>query len=134
MITDPVEYLELQELTSRYLYLVDNAEWDTLADVFVEEGCFDMSDTWPGQEPRRGIESIRELFSTIEHPIAHNSFNLVVSAGSNADERVLRSKMLAVLRNGKVVVGEYQDVAVRTDRGWRLLVRRAIRPNVLRAR
>jgi hypothetical protein len=126
------EFVELQDLVNRYLFIIDDAAWDRLGEIFVEDAVVDYRDVDPNEPRLEGIDQIRTYFESLDPPVAHHSTNLMCEVGANEDERLLRSKMIAALRSGKLLFGEYRDRAVRTPDGWRFAERRSIRPRAYR--
>lgn len=117
MIVDGLpDVLALQQVLSRYGHLMDARDWGGLDQVFTPDVVIDF--TGFGIEPMHGLEEVRARFEVTRHPLAHHVTNVVVDV---ADDRAnVRSKLLAVLDDGSVVTGDYDDIAVRTPNGWRV--------------
>jgi hypothetical protein len=127
-----VERFAILDLLSCYVHIVDDAKWESLDEVFTSDARCDYSDFAPWMTPLNGLEEIRERFSTMEHPIAHQTFNTLVDATTDEKSCTMRSKLLIVMANRKVYVGEYCDRAIRTDSGWKFSERIALRAAALR--
>ncbi len=114
---DLADRLEIEQVLALYGHLVDGQEWERFDEVFTDDAAFDASALrLPRMEPR---SAIREGFSSMGHPVAHLTTNLVIVA-DGTDRATVRSKFLCPLRGGKVLTGTYTDVAVRTSAGWRI--------------
>jgi len=83
------ERLAIQELLSRYVHLVDDADWDRLDDIFTADGVFDL--TAIGKGAPAGIDELRVCFAGLNHPLAHHTTNIVIEP---AGEGAVRSKYL----------------------------------------
>jgi hypothetical protein len=127
---DPRIALELQQLVARYIHIVDDSVWRSLGQVFTDDAVCDY--TAFGIPLLRGLDEIVRAFSSMQHPIAHHAVNTLIEPGADASSLRLRSKMLLVMAADRLWSGEYRDLAVQTERGWRFAQRIAIRPARLR--
>jgi hypothetical protein len=118
------DVLALQKVVALYSHLVDSRDWEGLSAVFTEDSIFDLSGS--GLPRLEGLDALRRFFSTLEHPLAHHTTNLVIESDA-ADVASLRSKALVVFEGGRAGSAEYHDDAVRTAQGWRLAVRTVVR-------
>jgi hypothetical protein len=111
------DFVEIQQLLSRYCHVVDNKQWEQLASIFTP----DASVTVAGIYPRTtGIEAIIPLYSTVmRHPLAHESTSLIVTEETDSVTR-LASKWVTVRANGNAGAGVYEDEVVHTADGWRI--------------
>jgi ketosteroid isomerase-like protein len=111
------DFVEIQQLLSRYCHVVDNKQWDQLASIFTP----DASVTVAGIYPRTtGIDAIIPLYSTVmRHPLAHESTSLIVTEESETVTRIA-SKWVTVRANGNAGAGVYEDEVVHTADGWRI--------------
>lgn len=75
-----------------------------------------------------GIDAIRMLWLASEdkHPLAHHATNVIVSQDAAGAVRVV-SKGIGVRSNGMVGTTVYEDIVIRTARGWRIAERLARR-------
>jgi hypothetical protein len=119
---EPAAILAVERLLAVYGHVIDDGNFDALSDVFTDDARFDGVDF--GMGDLRGIAEIRAAFAAWDHPRCHMTLNVVVDG--TTEGAAARSKWLVLLKNGKVVVGTYEDAAVPTDRGWRLAYRRAL--------
>ncbi|MCF7550687.1 nuclear transport factor 2 family protein [Pseudonocardia sp. WMMC193] len=122
------EQLLLQDVVSRYVHLVDHAAWDRLDEVFVPDAVVDFTNFAPYIPVLRGLPAIVEQFRGMKHPIAHHAVNVVVTGSPTEATRELTSKLLIVMEDHKVYVGEYRDVMTETPAGWRVQHRVGTRP------
>jgi len=90
-----------------------------LEDVFADDAVLDMSAL--SGEVYRGIAQIRAFFAlgSPPHPPSHHSTNVVVSAGADG-VRVLSKWMTVDRATGGLKTGDYADVVVRLEGGWRI--------------
>jgi 3-phenylpropionate/cinnamic acid dioxygenase small subunit len=112
----------IEQLLARYGHVVDDGDLDALAEVFTEDGAFDVSAF--GQGVHRGLGAIRAIFAlgSPPHPPAHLTTNVYVT--SVAGEVHARSKWLTISRStGTVRSGDYDDDVVLTPHGWRIQTR-----------
>jgi len=124
---DTNDVLAINQLAALYGHLADEAKFQPvdaasqrrLAEVFTEDAVFDASGVGAGVFS--GLDEIRAMFAGDGHPRSHQTTNVYVYA-DGTDVRV-RSKWHVVTDNGKVLVGEYRDVVVRVDDGWRITTR-----------
>jgi ketosteroid isomerase-like protein len=117
---DPADRLMLHELPGRYGDLVDDRDWDALADMFVDDATFEI----PGQV-LEGVAEIRAFMLTATHPRTHLMTNVVVD--ETPDGVVVRFRLVGMRRDGRIVSGRYRDVVAKGDGGWRV-VRRVFTP------
>jgi hypothetical protein len=118
-----LDYLELLDITARFGHVIDDEDWDHTGDVWSDDGTFDLTNL--GMWTATGIDALRERLSGAPHGVTHHATNLVVTR-DDGDTADLVSKFVLVWNDGRVTRGEYQDLAVRTDRGWRLQRRTVI--------
>jgi hypothetical protein len=123
--------LDLQDLVSLYVHLVDHSAWDRLGEVLHQDAVIDFRNFAPYIPVLEGLPAIEKFFREMEHPIAHHGLNPLVTAGPDEGSHRVTSKILIVMRNKDVYVGEYRDVAVRTADGWRFTERVASRAHRL---
>ena len=109
--------LALHELVADYAHIVDDADFERLAEIFTPDVEFDTSAF--GNPPLVGIEPVIASYADARHPVAHHVTNVVVTANADGTARV-RSKVISLLAGGLSGSGTYDDVAVRTPDGWRI--------------
>lgn len=108
--------LEILELSARYCNMVDDKQWDALDAVFTPDATFDSSAF--GRPIQHGLDAIHDLFTTMDHPLAHHITNTTLDP-VDADTVRVHSKWL-VLFPERIVSGDYRDVVVRAAAGWRI--------------
>ena len=121
---EPHDILAIHELLARYGHIIDEREWQRVAELFTERTTYDMREFNLGEV--RGAQAIRALWSDPQatHPLAHHATNILVSQDPDGTVRVL-SKGLGVGANGRVGSVVYRDVVEKTSAGWRFLSRTA---------
>ena len=113
---DNSEIATIEDLLRRYCYVVDDAQWDALSEVFTAEVRF--VNEFSGTDIQ-GIERVTNWYRTGKHPAAHLLANVLI-APSDDGQASARSKYLTVQHAGLVGTGEYHDQIVRTSHGWRV--------------
>jgi hypothetical protein len=128
----PNDFVELQQLLSRYCHLVDTKAWADLDQIFTTDGSVTVVGVYPKAE---GIDALRDLYGRMNHPVAHTSSTLVV-LDSDGDSARLTSKWVTVRAEGLCGTGVYDDEVVRTPAGWRIrerIARPAVAPKTVGA-
>jgi SnoaL-like domain len=121
---DSADILAIHQLLALYGHIIDEREWQRVAELFTASAVYDMSEF--GLGVFHGAQSIGELWSRPDamHPLAHHATNIVVSEDPDGTVRVL-SKGLGVGPNGRVGSVVYRDIVERTPAGWRFAARSA---------
>jgi len=123
---DVGDRLALHELLHLYGHLVDDRDWDSLDQIFTADVVYDARDF--DMPVTHSLSELVTEWSSEEglhrHPLAHHATNIVVLEDADGTIRV-RSKGIGVGAGGRVGSVTYDDVAVRTETGWRLTSRRA---------
>lgn len=126
------DFVELQQLLSRYCHIVDTTAWDQLDQIFTDDASVTVAGVYP---KTTGIEELRALYARMNHPVAHTSSSLFVVESSDRTAR-LASKWVTVRAEGLAGTGVYEDVVVRTPAGWRIserVARPAVAPRPVQA-
>ena len=120
---DVGDILAIHQLLALYGHIIDEREWQRVAELFTANAVYDMSEFGLGVV--HGAGAIRQLWSRSDatHPLAHHATNIVVSEDSDGIVRVI-SKGLGVGPNGRVGSVVYHDVVERTPAGWRFAARK----------
>ena len=124
-MVSPNDFVELQQLLSRYCHIVDAKAWDQLDQIFADDASVTVAGVYP---TATGIEDLRALYARMNHPVAHTSSSVIVVGSGSATAR-LASKWVTIRADGLTGTGVYEDVVVRTPEGWRISERVA-RPAV----
>ena len=124
-MVSPNDFVELQQLLSRYCHIVDAKAWDQLDQIFADDASVTVAGVYPTST---GIEDLRALYARMNHPVAHTSSSVIVVDSGSATAR-LASKWVTIRADGLTGTGVYEDVVVRTPEGWRISERVA-RPAV----
>ena len=113
---DTADRLALHELPGRYGDLIDDRDWDGLSQIFVEDATFEVLG-----DVLEGLAGIREFMRGANHPRTHLMTNVYVD--ETPEGVILRFRIIAMRRDGRIVSGRYRDVVVKTDDGWRVVSR-----------
>ena len=124
-MVSPNDFVELQQLLSRYCHIVDAKAWDQLDQIFADDASVTVTGVYPTST---GIEDLRALYARMNHPVAHTSSSVIVVDSGSATAR-LASKWVTIRADGLTGTGVYEDIVVRTAEGWRISERVA-RPAV----
>jgi 3-phenylpropionate/cinnamic acid dioxygenase small subunit len=114
---EATELLAIYELLARYGHVVDDADWERLADVFTDDGVFDLDAI--GEGSARGLDELRACFARLNHPLAHHTTNVTIEPLGEQRARA-RCKYLVVSDDGRTRTGEYHDDVIHTADGWRI--------------
>jgi 3-phenylpropionate/cinnamic acid dioxygenase small subunit len=121
---DSSDVVAIHDLLSHYGYVVDDAAWDRLDEVFAPDGVFDISVI--GKGTPTGLDELRRCYAELDHPLAHHTTNAVVEQNGPHRARV-RCRYLVVYPDGRTGTGEYRDEVVLRPEGWRLQRRTVVR-------
>ena len=113
---DLADRLALHELPGRYGDLIDDRDFDGLSQIFVEDATFEVLG-----DVLEGLEGIRAFMRAANHPRTHLMTNVYVD--ETPEGVILRFRIIAMRRDGRIVSGRYRDVVVKTDDGWRVVSR-----------
>jgi hypothetical protein len=123
---DPETAFEVHQLVARYIHLVDDSDWESLRDVFIDDAVCDYSAF--GLPVIRGLDSIIHTFSSMTHPLSHHAVNTLIESGEDDGTLRVRSKLLLMMDAGRIWAGEYRDRVVLTPDGWLFAERIAVQP------
>lgn len=126
-VIEATDIILIHQLLGRYGHLLDARDWPAFGDLFVDDATIDYRSGNGTANVRAGREAIVAWFREVDvnHPAAHHVTNIVVDDAADASGAVpVHSKFIAPFtRPDHVPVrlygGDYHDVVVRTDRGWR---------------
>jgi len=112
---------EIEEVIAIYGHVVDDDAWDRAHLVFTDDFVFDFSEFG-----RPNLNGVPELQSALRNRkvYSHHSTNIVIQEVDEVTARV-RSKFIGFSNEGPPISGDYRDVFVRTEAGWRLARRRS---------
>jgi hypothetical protein len=109
--------LEIHELPGRYGDAIDDRNWPALDRVFTPDAVFDL--TGVGSRVCTGLDDIKGFMeSEAAHPRTHLMTNVYIDVDASGVH--LRSRIVALLRQGRVGTASYYDTLVRTPQGWRI--------------
>jgi hypothetical protein len=121
---DAADRIALHELASLYGHLLDQRRWNDLDLVFTDDLVYEgLTDTTHSIAEKVALWTSAEGIRT--HPVAHHITNQVVTEEADGTVRMI-CKGIMVRSDALPVSIIYEDVAVRTDRGWRISHRKAI--------
>ncbi len=110
--------LEIHELPGRYGDAIDDRNWPALDRVFTSDAVFDL--TGVGSRVCTGLDDIKAFMeSEAAHPRTHLMTNVYVDVDDDGVVQ-LRSRIVAMLREGRMGTASYYDTLVRTPDGWRI--------------
>src|SRR5829696_3641476 len=125
---DAADIIQIHQLLGLYGHIVDAADWERFDELFEPDAELDYTGV-RAPEVLHGIEAIREFFRTANHPSAHHVTNIVVLE-VEGEVRVHSKFFAPYTRPSRDPLrwygGDYHDVVVRGDGGWRFQ-RRACR-------
>jgi hypothetical protein len=142
-----LDYIEIQQLSAKYSFAIDkcsNNGYD-YADLYTPDGEFGVSEEW-GKQGRvfakgrdalanaagGGPNGCRDPKTMMGYGITHMLVDLVITPTETG--AVGRCKLLAVGVGGNPTTieqqGGYEDVYVKTDKGWRFKSRFHVFPNM----
>lgn len=124
-MSDGRDRLDIHELINLHGHLMDEGEFGRLGELFTEDVVYDISAFGGGL--LRGPAAVAEAGRALGdgNPLAHHVTNVVVVEIAGDRARV-RSKGLAVMSGGTTGSVVYDDELWRTERGWRIAVRRVL--------
>jgi ketosteroid isomerase-like protein len=111
------DVVAIQAVLMKYGFLIDDREFDRLAEVFTEDAVVDYRPGGAG--PFAGLAEIDQAMKTLQHPVQHMMVSHIIDSVSG-DEVVTRTKALIPLQAGGIADIAYRDVLVRTSAGWRI--------------
>ena len=121
---DALNLIRIHQLLARYGHALDDRDWSALAGLFMPDAVLDYTAV-RAKSVYRGIEEILAYFEPANHPAAHHVTNIVVDESADPSGRVaVHSKFLVPFtRDSNVPIrfygGDYHDVVVNTDAGWK---------------
>jgi hypothetical protein len=116
---------EITELLARHGHLFDDGELDRLDLLFTESVRYDV--TAFGGGVLHGIEPIRAATLALGdgNPVGHHVTNVVLTEQPDGSVRA-RSKGIGVYADGTAGSVTYEDIVVRTSKGWRIDARTVV--------
>jgi hypothetical protein len=124
-VTTSDDRIRIHELINLHGHLMDEGQFDRLDELLTHDVVYDVSALAGGR--LAGIGAIARAARSLgdANPLGHHVTNVVV-LGIDGDRAWVRSKGLAVMSNGTAGSVVYDDELRRTDRGWRIAVRRVL--------
>ncbi len=120
---DIEDRIAITDLIKLHGHHADDGDFDAMLALFTDDVVYDL--TGVGMDPVTGHDQIRALAREIgeDNPVAHLVTNIVLTPVGQ-DEVHARSKGIAVMADGSAGSATYDDVAIRTEDGWRISHRR----------
>jgi uncharacterized protein (TIGR02246 family) len=114
--------VEIQELSSRYIFATDSGDADARSRTFLPDGVFETpKDRYEGREAI--AEQTREFSRREPGESQHWVLNYVI----DGDSKVAKASAYVAMvhRSGQIrVIGRYYDVLRKVDGGWLFASRR----------
>jgi hypothetical protein len=121
---DASDRVALHELAALYGHLLDQRRWADLHLVFTDDLVYEgLTHTSHGIAEKVALWTSENGINS--HPVAHHITNPVVTEEADGTVRMI-CKGIMVRADALPVSIIYEDVAVRTERGWRISRRKAI--------
>lgn len=109
---------EIHQVLGLFPHVFDPKDLDALGLVFTEDAVIEL--TLNAGSQWRGLDRIRQLAAGIaDDSLDHQTLNTFVFVDEEGTVRA-RSRYIAVLADRSVHNGDYFDVLVRTENGWRI--------------
>ena len=112
----------IYELLANYGHVLDDVAHHRYPEIFTEDAVFDLSAYGLANLDSRA--AIAAAFQG-RNMFGHLTTNIAIEELTHDRARV-RSKFIGFANDGSIQTGDYFDVVVRTDAGWRLEVRKAV--------
>ncbi|WP_163513596.1 nuclear transport factor 2 family protein [Fodinicola acaciae] len=109
----------IADLVNLHGHYADAGELDRMTELFTEDVVYDVSDVGFGVLRGRAALKKAALDLGSGNPLAHLVTNVVITESSDGEVRVL-SKAIVVKADGTSGSATYEDVATRTEAGWRI--------------
>jgi hypothetical protein len=116
---------KIEALLALYGHVADDPSLEGIRRIFSEDGVFDATDMDAGRY--EGATAIADFFALGKppHPPSHHTTNVFIWADAGTI-RVLSKYVAPDVDNGGIMSGDYRDVLVRAEDGWRISERVAI--------
>ncbi len=130
-VLEGTDIILVHQLLGRYGHTIDHRDWDAFADLFVPDASIDYRGATSTTECH-GIDEILGYFRHANHPPAHHVTNIVVDERAEPAGPVgVHSKFLAPFTRDSHTPkrwygGDYHDVVVKTDDGWRFAFKQCL--------
>jgi hypothetical protein len=121
-VLDASDRIALHELTALYGHLLDERRWDDLHLVFTDDVVFEGL-TQTTHSIAEKVALWTSAAGIKQHPIAHHITNTVVTEDADGTVRLI-CKGIMVRATVAPVSIIYEDIAVRTEAGWRIARRK----------
>lgn len=118
---DLKDIVEIQQVQALYGHAVDWPDQSLLPKVFTKDAVFDGRPSGGDKELHVGLDAIMAWFGLGKppHPLVHNMMNVWVYE-QNGQVRVKAKWIVRAIQDGKIYMGDYDDLMERTSDGWRI--------------
>jgi hypothetical protein len=113
---DHESHIAIQQLLALYCHILDAKAWNRLTEIFTPDAVYDSTSIGFGVQ--EGLPALIAHWKRIDHPLAHHVMSIVIDDRGDGTADVL-SKGLFAWPHG-LSGGDYKDVAIKTNDGWRL--------------
>lgn len=127
------DHLAIQDLINRYSLGVSQRDWDMLADVFAEDGIWDVDGGPSGAHKHFGrkdvVEALKVRISPAKFVVQMPHSPLIEVNGNSATARTTVQECVKISEGpkGLMMIGTYHDEIIRDKDGeWRFKSRRFI--------
>lgn len=116
------DIVEIQQLLNHVHHIIDARDFPSYQLVYAEDAVYDLS--YRNLPPVKGVAAIVELGSAsykrdFSHLVGHHATNIYIYEDENGVVRA-KSKVLCVMADGSSTSADFNDVIVKTDKGWRI--------------
>jgi hypothetical protein len=142
-----LDYIQIEQLSAKYAFAIENCtnKGYDYADLYTDDGGFGVSKEWgvPGKMYAQGRDALanadgggpggcRDPKTMLGYGLTHVIVDLVITP--TATGATGRSILLALGVGGNPTTierqGGYEDVYVKTPKGWRIKTRMHVFPNI----
>jgi 3-phenylpropionate/cinnamic acid dioxygenase small subunit len=111
--------LAITDMINLHGHLCDRGDFSAMANLFTEDVTYDVSALGGGV--LAGLSAVREAGIALgeANPLAHHVTNIVVEEAPGGRVRAL-SKYLAVMTDGSLGTGTYEDTIHKGRDGWKI--------------
>lgn len=113
------DIIDIQQLVALYGHAVDADDESLVPLVFAKDGVFDPSAM--GGPVVEGVDALVAFYAASKPylPPSHNVTNVHVYE-QDGETRVRSKWFIINAKDNSLIMGDYSDVVVRTDEGWRI--------------
>jgi hypothetical protein len=118
---EAADIVMINQLLAFYGHIVDAKQWERFDELFLDDAVLDYTGV-NAPQVYEGVDAIRGYFRDANHPSAHHVINVYVY--EEGGQTKVKSKFFVPFTRPthqphRWYGGDYDDVVVETDRGWR---------------